>query len=65
MLHKERNANALCDTNVYKGSEQSLNTAPYEFECVEQETAATGDPDQGERRKNNEVDFDIPSSNDE
>ena len=39
--------------------------APIEFENAEQGTAATGDPDQGELRKNNEVDFDIQSANDE
>ena len=39
--------------------------APNELENVEQETAATGDPDQGEHHKNNEVDFDIQSSDDE
>ncbi|CAB3978456.1 Hypothetical predicted protein [Paramuricea clavata] len=54
-----------CDTNVEKESEQLLNMAPIEVESEVQGTAATGGTDQGEPRKDNElneVDFDIRNS---
>ncbi|CAB4010088.1 Retrovirus-related Pol poly from transposon 297 [Paramuricea clavata] len=54
-----------CDTNVEKESEQLLNMAPIEVESEVQGTAATEGTDQGEPRKDNElneVDFDIRNS---